>query len=421
MKKRSLLLAAAVLTAALALPAAAEEATVVPNADIVHAYLTTTEQGIAVAYDAEKGATFSKSAPLTSYERIGTSWTAANYQVDGLRLEFTDVTMKNEGEAIPRISVELTPNTDGATFIGTANNQGLLFIPAKGFFGDTDLILNLGNLKSYPDDYVKGLNVLEAFYVREGEAPFAHLTEENASYSIQFNKVGDDYIIAVDDCAYYRVPASIIDESISNDIEGYDPAPTFIYEDLPAGNAVINLRTWSAGKSFQFTWSAITTGAAAAADLPVTLTEAQLKAALAAKGDAASVTYGDAPSIELPAGATLADLEAALSISDDFTYVVKSGADAVTGATTPLTAEMTLRLFTGDSPVANGVFAIKLKEETPATTTTTATPTTAATSPTSGTVDVPATGGGLPWPALLLLPAAGLALALAAGRKRAAR
>ena len=80
---------------------------------------------------------------------------------------------------------------------------------------------------------------------------------------------------------WYRVPASIIDESISNDIEGYDPAPTFIYEDLPAGNAVINLRTWSAGKSFQFTWSAITTGAAAAADLPVTLTEAQLKAALA--------------------------------------------------------------------------------------------------------------------------------------------
>ena len=149
--------------------------------------------------------------------------------------------------------------------------------------------------------------------------------------------------------------------------------------------------------------------------------EAQLKAALAAKGDAASVTYGDAPSIELPAGATLADLEAALSISDDFTYVVKSGADAVTGATTPLTAEMTLRLFTGDSPVANGVFAIKLKEETPATTTTTASPTTAATSPTSGTADVPATGGGLPWPALLLLPAAGLALALAAGRKRAAR
>ena len=147
----------------------------------------------------------------------------------------------------------------------------------------------------------------------------------------------------------------------------------------------------------------------------------RLKAALAAKGDAASVTYGDAPSIELPAGATLADLEAALSISDDFTYVVKSGADAVTGATTPLTAEMTLRLFTGDSPVANGVFAIKLKEETPATTTTTATPTTAATSPTSGTADVPATGGGLPWPALLLLPAAGLALALAAGRKRAAR
>ena len=184
---------------------------------------------------------------------------------------------------------------------------------------------------------------------------------------------------------------------------------------------MINLRTWSAGKSFQFTWSAITTGAAAAADLPVTLTEAQLKAALAAKGDAASVTYGDAPSIELPAGATLADLEAALSISDDFTYVVKSGADAVTGATTTLTAEMTLRLFTGDSPVANGVFAIKLKEETPATTTTTATPTTAATSPTSGTADVPATGGGLPWPALLLLPAAGLALALAAGRKRAAR
>lgn len=45
MKKRSLLLAAAVLTAALALPAAAEEATVVPNAYIVHAYLTTTEQG----------------------------------------------------------------------------------------------------------------------------------------------------------------------------------------------------------------------------------------------------------------------------------------------------------------------------------------------------------------------------------------
>ena len=414
MKKRSLLLAAAVL------PAAAEEATVVPNADIVHAYLTTTEQGIAVTYDAEKGATFSKSAPLTSYERIGTSWTAANYQVDGLRLEFTDVTMKNEGEAIPRISVELTPNTDGATFIGS-NNKGLLFIPAKGFFGDTDLILNLGNLKSYPDDYAKGLNVLEAFYVREGEAPFAHLTEENASYSIQFNKVGDDYIIAVDDCAYYRVPASIIDESISTDAEGYDPAPGYIYEDLPAGNAVINLRTWSAGKSFQFTWSAITTGAEAAADLPVTLTEAQLKAALAAKGDAAAVTYGDAPSIELPAGATLADLEAALSISDDFTYVVKSGADAVTGAATPLTAEMTLHLFTGDSPVANGVLAIKLKEETPATTTTTATTTTAATSPTSGTADVPATGGGLPWSALLLLPAAGLALALAAGRKRAAR
>lgn len=114
----------------------AEETKYIINESIIHPYLTFTDGQVPeenVSYDAEKGGHFFNGNGASSYTKIGTNWVEYNFPYDGLRLEFSNITMNGASADLKsRIAVELSPNKDGATGLGSAYN-GLIFYPGAGF------------------------------------------------------------------------------------------------------------------------------------------------------------------------------------------------------------------------------------------------------------------------------------------------
>lgn len=255
-----------------------------------------------------------------------------------------------------RIAVELSPNKDGATGLGSAYN-GLIFYPGAGFFGNTDLLLSIGGgVQNLPEEWiVGGNNLIEAFYVKPGTQPFAHLFEDDASYSIQFNKIDDETVlITVDDCAYYKVPVIVFEE-------GLKPIGDFGYTDLPEGNAAINIRTWNGSLGYDFYWNSITTGVEAPV-LPKTLTKEELQAAVSVDAASEMTIDYDNMMITVPFATTSKSLQDALTLGENYTAAVMNGPDAVTGETI-LTAEMTVLLTNSEFDITNGVFSLNVLPE----------------------------------------------------------
>jgi len=235
----------------------------IPLISYVHPYMTVNESGFTYNAD-EDGITFVKDSNLTGYEKASTNYDNITFKVDGLRLEFSNINFAGRTDSydtIPRLSVSLTPYTAGAVpNAGPENYKGIIFIPAKGFFGNEDLIVYVGAMKDYPgeDEFAPGINVISPYHVNKGQEPFKHVGTPNSTYSIQFNKVGDEYIIVVDDCAFYKIPAELIDNSISLDVDGLPAtAATFLKTDLQPGHAVLNFHIWTAGNSVSFKWTGV--------------------------------------------------------------------------------------------------------------------------------------------------------------------
>lgn len=353
-------LSMAMLGTMLVTAVSAEETKYIINESIIHPYLTFTDGQVPeenVSYDAEKGGHFFNGNGASSYTKIGTNWVEYNFPYDGLRLEFSNITMNGASADLKsRIAVELSPNKDGATGLGSAYN-GLIFYPGAGFFGNTDLLLSIGGgVQNLPEEWiVGGNNLIEAFYVKPGTQPFAHLFEDDASYSIQFNKIDDETVlITVDDCAYYKVPVIVFEE-------GLKPIGDFGYTDLPEGNAAINIRTWNGSLGYDFYWNSITTGVEAPV-LPKTLTKEELQAAVSVDAASEMTIDYDNMMITVPFATTSKSLQDALTLGENYTAAVMNGADAVTGETI-LTAEMTVLLTNSEFDITNGVFSLNVLPE----------------------------------------------------------
>ena len=238
--------------------------TTVPSAALLHPYFASV--GGFTLTDGEDCVKISKDGNLTGYEFVGSNYDVHTYKVDGLRLEFKDINMVGTDDTAatsPRIAVGFTPYTDGKTTNADPNNiKGILFIPATGFFANNDLIVYLGAMADYPGEdgeWVPGLNVIEPYHINDN-APdaFGYLTAEDDTFTIQFNKQGEEYIICVNDSSYYKIPAVLIDYSINTDTTGLNAsAAQFIKADLEEGKAIMNFYPWTAGASFDFTWSGL--------------------------------------------------------------------------------------------------------------------------------------------------------------------
>ena len=249
--------------------AATTETSAVPSTNDMHSYLVGTQSAYAMEDVADNGGVkFSKTSP-TGYENLGTSYGIKTYKYDGLRLEFTDILLtKGDGGATPRLSIMLTPNTDGA-IPRESGNKGLIFTPAPDWFGNHTLYVTLGAIAEDVEGWTqKGANELRPFAVSAEKAPFALLnaTDAPATYSFELYKNpdnADEYIICIDDCAWYKIPAKVVDQALSTEaVEGAN----FIYKDLPAGNCVIGFTPWIPGGSYEFTWSKVINKAPATPD-----------------------------------------------------------------------------------------------------------------------------------------------------------
>ncbi len=334
----------------------AEETKHIITADDIHSYLTSTEGFVPaenISYDAEKGARFFNGNGASAYTRIGTVWTTFNFPYDGLRLEFSDITMAGASADLKsRISVEFTPNEVGATGFGS-QLKSLIFVPAPGFFGNNDLILNIGGgVQNLPEEFTVGNNLLEPVYVKPGSQPYAHLFEDKASYSIQFNKVdAENIMITVDDCVYYLVPASVFSSALT---EG-------TYADLPVGNTVINIRTWNGSLGYDFYWNSVTTGVAAPV-LPTKMTKEELQDAVSLKTASEIKIDYENMMITVPFATTAKQLKDELVLGENFAVAVMNGADAAADADA-LTSDMTAVLTNSQFEIDNGVFSITVLPE----------------------------------------------------------